>query len=204
MGIQERRSRHKEVLRREILDAARNLFAREGYENVTMRRIADQIEYSPTTIYLHFKDKAELLRQVCEDTFSQLADHIERLGDESDDPVTALRKGLRAYIDFGLAHPNHYRVTFDMPSHYTETPIEEYFLCTQGGRAFNSLVQAVEVSVHSGRFLRPDVQLASQILWAAIHGLTSLMINHPDFPWADRDTLIDALIDTTVKGLESA
>jgi AcrR family transcriptional regulator len=204
MGIQERKSRQKGILRQEILDAARDLFAREGYESVTMRRIADQIEYSPTTIYLHFKDKAELLHQVCEDTFSQLADHIERIGDESDDPVTALKKGLRAYIDFGLAHPNHYRVTFDMPAHYTEMPIEEYFLCTQGGRAFNSLVQAVEVSVQSGRFPRSDVQLTSQVLWAAIHGVTSLLINHPDFPWADRDTLIDALIETTVKGLESA
>jgi len=73
MGVQERRAREKKELRQEILDAARDLFVREGFENVSMRKIAEKIEYSPTTIYLYFQDKADLLDCICEETFEGIA-----------------------------------------------------------------------------------------------------------------------------------
>src|SRR5262245_10596319 len=116
MGSKQRREREKESLRQDILDAARELFISEGYENVSMRRIAERIEYSPTTIYLYFKDKAELLYSLCEETFSQLAERMSAIASESNDPVEVLRKGCLAYIEFGLKNPNHYRVAFMMPS----------------------------------------------------------------------------------------
>ena len=72
MGTKERRAREKEQLRQQILLAARELFVNEGYENVSMRKIANKIEYSPTTIYLHFKDKADLLDSVCKETLLNL------------------------------------------------------------------------------------------------------------------------------------
>ena len=72
MGVIERREREKEEVRRKILDAARELFASEGYERVTMRRIADAIEYSPTTIYNHFEDKDDLVHALCEEDFGRL------------------------------------------------------------------------------------------------------------------------------------
>src|SRR5438874_1367073 len=108
MGVKERRVREKEILRQEILDAARELFAKEGYENVSMRKVAEKIEYSPTTIYLYFESKADLLYYICEETFSRLLKKLESLGEESSDPLVCLRKGMRAYIEFGLKHPNHY------------------------------------------------------------------------------------------------
>jgi AcrR family transcriptional regulator len=202
MGVQERRSRQKETLRREILDAARDLFARDGYENVSMRRIAEKIEYSPTTIYLHFKDKAELLHHVCEDMFGQLADQLERVGKGASDPVAALRQTLRAYVDFGLRNPQHYRVVFMMPAEYTDMPAEEYFRVSQGGRAFRTLGRAVESCVQAGRFGASGIARTTQILWAGVHGVTSLLIAHPDFPWAERGGLIDGMIDTLLGGLE--
>jgi AcrR family transcriptional regulator len=79
MGTTDRRTRHRASLRREILDAASRLFVEEGYDRVTMRGVAQRIEYSPTTIYLHFKDKAELFGAVCEETFSQLSERLETL-----------------------------------------------------------------------------------------------------------------------------
>ena len=72
MGTQERRNREKESLRQEILDAARRLFLKNGFQNVSMRQIAEKIEYSPTTIYLYFKDKSALFRSICEETFGKL------------------------------------------------------------------------------------------------------------------------------------
>src|SRR5215216_6461878 len=98
MGPKQRREREKETLRQEILDAARDLFVTEGYQNVSMRKIAEKIEYSPTTIYLYFRDKADLLFQICEETFSSLLSTLEAIGEDEADPVASLKRGMRAYV----------------------------------------------------------------------------------------------------------
>src|SRR5512139_3820069 len=99
MGTAERRARQKASLRGEILDAARRMFADEGYEAVSMRRLAERIEYSPTTIYLYFEDKAELFHAVCDETFGKLVRRLERQRRlHAGDPVDGLRAGLREYI----------------------------------------------------------------------------------------------------------
>src|SRR5882724_7399258 len=115
MGVRERRAREKRFLRQEILDAASELFVKEGFENVSMRRIADRIEYSPTTIYLYFKDKAELLESICQETFSKLTERLTKILEQPGDPTDRLKRGLMAYIEFGLENPHHYRSTFMMP-----------------------------------------------------------------------------------------
>src|ERR1044071_5511951 len=104
MGVQERREREKKELRQEILDAARDLFVREGFENVSMRKIAEKIEYSPTTIYLYFKDKADLLDCIVEETFARLVRKGVQLDQSGLDPLERLERGLRAYIEFVLHH----------------------------------------------------------------------------------------------------
>ena len=114
MGVKERRERQKQAVRQEILDAARELFIKDGYENVTMRKIAEKIEYSPTTIYLHFNDKADLVRFLCEEAFVKLVDMFEKLGEDLSDPLLALKRCGRAYVDFGIKYPNDYKVTFMM------------------------------------------------------------------------------------------
>src|SRR5262244_3371194 len=100
MGVKERKLRQKKFLRQEILNAASKLFVKEGYENVSMRRIAEKIEYSPTTIYLYFKDKAELLENVCQETFARLSSHLRRILGQPGDPVGRLKRGLLAYVHF--------------------------------------------------------------------------------------------------------
>jgi len=115
VGVKERRARQKKFLRQEILDAASELFVKKGYENVSMRRVAEKIEYSPTTIYLYFKDKAELLEQVCEETFARLSQVLTKILEQPGDPVERLKRGLLAYIKFGLENPHFYRATFMMP-----------------------------------------------------------------------------------------
>ena len=95
MGITERREREREEIRTRILDAARELFDSEGYEHVTMRRIADAIEYSPTTIYNHFEDKDDLVRALCEEDFSRLL-QIFREEDPPADPVEWIRQARPA------------------------------------------------------------------------------------------------------------
>src|SRR5579864_4603435 len=100
MGSVERRAREKKFLREEILDAARELFLKHGYENVSMRKIADKIEYSPTTIYLYFQDKAEILHTLCEETFSRLSKIMVEIEHGPGDPISRLRQQGVAYIRF--------------------------------------------------------------------------------------------------------
>ena len=112
MSSKARRVRAKAALKREILDAARDLFVQDGYENVSLRRIAEKIDYSPTTVYLHFTDKADLLFQLCEETFAKLVAQGDKLLALEIDSLTKLKMFGRTYIEFGIKHPDHYKLTF--------------------------------------------------------------------------------------------
>lgn len=201
MGVTERRKRQKQFLRREILDAARSLFIRDGYENVSMRRIAEKIEYSPTTIYLYFKDKAELLDSICAETFEKLIQKLERIRKTPGDPVERLKRGLHAYVEFGLENLQHYKVTFVLPNPQHDEAEKHFKPDTAGYQAFRHLQTAVGECIKSKRFRSVDVDCASQALWAAVHGITSLLIVHHRFPWVERRRLINQVIDSAVEGL---
>ncbi|SPE35292.1 Transcriptional regulator, TetR family [Candidatus Sulfopaludibacter sp. SbA6] len=199
MGVTERRRREKVALRQEILDAARELFAKEGYESVSMRRIAEKIEYSPTTIYLYFQDKRELIEEICNQTFALLSKKLEKVAAGRGDPLEKLKAGLLAYVDFGTKHPDQYRLTFMTPYE----PSEGKDITTgQGWQTFQHLVKAVTLCVEAGRFRETDAMAVSQALWTVVHGLTSVHITHGQcFPWVDRNRLVNLAIDSTVGGL---
>jgi AcrR family transcriptional regulator len=204
MGVKERRKREKENLRQEILDAARELFVNEGYENVSMRKLAERIEYSPTTIYLYFKDKAELLYQLTEETFAKLAQRLEEIKQKGGDPLDCLRLGCLAYVHFGLKHPDHYRVTFVLPLDHLIPEDSEYgFEGSMGERAFAFLVEIVGECAARKLIRTESAEMTAQALWAALHGITSLLITHKDFPWAPKEKLIEHLVDTLIGGLKA-
>ena len=142
MGSSERRARAKVALRQQILDAARELFVHEGYDAVSMRRIAARIEYSPTAIYLHFPDKQSILTALCDETFEKLSMRLATLFARTTDPLAQLRDGLRLYIEFGLAHPHHYTVSFLVRPRDERTSEP-----TAGHRAFAFLQAAVAAGV---------------------------------------------------------
>jgi AcrR family transcriptional regulator len=204
MTVSERRAREKAELREEILDAARELFVREGYEHFSMRRLAEKIDYSPTTIYLYFKDKADLLFSLCEETFSKLVQQLETIATLSTEPLEGLRAGMLAYVEFGLKHPSNYLVAFVLP-HPKGTSESDRYLSPScmGMRAFDCLRQAVGECVRTGKFRRLDLEKTSQAIWAALHGVTSLLILHPDFPWVSREELVDQVIETTIEGFRA-
>ena len=185
MGPRERREREREEIRTRILDAARELFASEGVESVTMRRIADRIEYSPTAIYFHFRDKESLLAELCECDFREFAHGFTALS-EIADPLERLRAIGRAYVEFGLANPSHYRWMFMTP----KPANEKTDLSTKGNPeedAYAFLKQILGELLAQGR-LRDgltNVELLAQAIWATIHGLVSLEIAKNQDPWVD-------------------
>lgn len=201
MGVKERRVRERESLRQEILDAARDLFVREGYQHVSMRRVAEKIEYSPTTIYLYFKDKSELLHCLCEETFAKLLQTLEALGEGRADPLTRLRRGLRAYVEFGLKHPNHYKVAFLIDHGHSHGDERYHGPESSGRRAYEHLRSLVEECVRQKKFRKVDPEITCQTLWAGIHGITSLLIVIRDFPWAERGKLVESMIGTMLQSL---
>jgi len=204
VSVKERRAREKEELRQEILDAARELFAKEGYENVSMRKIAEKIDYSPTTIYLYFEDKDELLHSICEQTFTGLVKKFRDIVATTSDPIEQLRQVGRAYIEFGLSHPNHYKVTFMGAGHpgTMEDPKFDY-QGSMGEKCFLQLRSIVEECVRQRKIRLVDLDTSSQALWAVVHGVTSLMITHTLFPWVDKGQLIDQVIDVMTEGLKA-
>ena len=189
-----------------ILAAARDLFAERGYEGVTMRAIAEAIEYSPPVIYSHFRDKEALLTRLCFEDFARLAAEAHVLADVAD-PVDRIRHLGRRYIRFALEHPNHYRVMFmtRFPDHdLTEEELQIKGRPDADGYAF--LRQAVAQSIDAGRFLPEitDAELATQTLWACVHGAAALAIdkaNDPWIEWASIEDRIALVCDAPLRGM---
>ncbi len=202
MGIKERREREQEDLRQKILDAASEMFAKNGYESVSMRKIAEKIEYSPTTIYLYFKDKNDLLNQICEETFANLIKDWQKIEDKTDDPLTSLSKSMHAYVEFGLKYPNHYEVTFINPLADYLGEDEHPFEGSMGQKAFENLAFQVSKTMEAGQIKQDDVAKISQLIWAMGHGIVSLLNSHKDFPFVDRNELIEGSIDIIFNGIK--
>jgi AcrR family transcriptional regulator len=201
MGIVERREREREEIRRKILDAAHDLFAREGYERVTMRRIAEAIEYSPTTIYNHFEDKDDLVQSLCDADFARLLGAL-LAQPAPEDPVEQIRQLGLAYARFGVDYPNHYRFMFMTPAKFEH--IHE--LSASGRQAFGLLRSAVQRALDTGAFRPADGDAVAQVLWASLHGVVALLITLRPEHWphapAVRD-LVERLIENSLRGLRA-
>jgi len=206
MGSVARREREKLATRELILDAARELFAREGYEAVTMRGIAEKIEYSPTAIYLHFADKDTLIHELCVADFQALAEAFQPIA-QVPDPIERIMQTGRAYVDFALAHPDHYRLMFMTPVR----PMDEAKLAD--GRkgdpaqdAYAFLRMAVVEGLAQGRFRAglDDPDLICQTLWAGVHGVAALHIAMCDdtwVAWRSTEERTQTMLETLFSGL---
>lgn len=185
MGPTDRRTRERETTRGRIMDAAREMFAERGYEAVTMRAIAERIEYTPTAIYHHFRDKEELLAEVCAHDFLSLASEFRSLGKIAD-PIERIFRTGRTYIRFALEHPNHYRTMFmtPLPHDPKASRIERR---NPDQDAYGFVLKTVEEGIGQGRF-RPelkDPEILAQMFWAGVHGIASLHIAKGHDGWVE-------------------
>jgi len=175
MGITERKEREKGEMRKLILKAAMKLFLEEGYYNVTIRKIADKIEYSPATIYLYFKDKDEILYALHNDGFEELYKRQQKVLSIKD-PGKRLRKQGELYIKFAFEHPEYYNLMF-----ITRGParkIVENEEWNAGRRSYEVLKTNVQEVVKAGIFRNVDVEIAAFALWSLAHGIVSLILRN--------------------------
>jgi AcrR family transcriptional regulator len=203
----DRREREKLAIRTKILDAARELFAEQGYEAVTMRTIAERIEYTPTAIYYHFKDKDALIRELCDVDYSTLAEEFQKIATIAN-PKERLRAMGLAYGRFAFEHPNHYRLMF-MTSHPPgdHAPLEKRGKPDQD--AYAALLWTVSQCAEAGQ-LSPkyaaDPELTAQVVWAAVHGVIALQIAKGGDPWIEWRPIeqrVDAMLDLLIRGITS-
>lgn len=209
MGSSERRERQKQQVRQKILDAARELFVTRGYDDVTMRQIAQKIEYTPTAIYFHFKDKQQLINELCSVEFLHLAQQMQHLV-EIKDPVERLKKMGLQYVEFGLQYPNHYRLMFMTPHpHISPTDNRLIHKGNPSEDAYEFLRSTILQCIAEGRFGKQhqDPELVSQVVWSCVHGFTSLYIarkHDPWIPWRPLREIADLLLDNVIIGLGGA
>ena len=216
-----RRTREKSEMRLRILDAARELFLGGGEEAVALRRVAARIEYSATTIYLHFPNKEALVQELCWTDFtaySRVLQQAERLPD----PLARLRRVATAYLDFGLLYPAHYRAMFMTSAGATPLDRDAPARARAQERApaadlkkslpalppnpYDFLHTAVFKAMAAGCFKPPyrDVAMIAQIIWSGLHGVISLHLvraRYSAVAWRPVQAGAEMMIECLMNGL---
>jgi AcrR family transcriptional regulator len=197
MGIAERKTREKQVLRERILEASRRIVMREGFAALSMRKIADAIEYSPATLYLHFENRDEIARALCMEGFAQL---IETLKPHMavTDPAERLKAIWRAYVAFGIEHQQTYRLIFMEDPTYVGAAFESAAQAGDdtGEATFRLVADALDEMKSQGRLpASADSDVWTEALWATMHGIVALRLTCPVFPRTSLDTVVDTALD---------
>ncbi|MFA6026360.1 MAG: TetR/AcrR family transcriptional regulator [Ignavibacteriaceae bacterium] len=171
MGIAERKKSDKEVMRKKILDSAMKLFLSEGYDKVSIRKIADAIEYSPATVYLYFKDKTAIFNALQKVAFDKFYDTLAECL-KIKDVKKRLDEMGELYMKFAMENPEYYDLMFIMSA-----PIDrEKETCFTDDRAFNLLSGTIEEVFKKKGIKNIDVEATAFLLWGFSHGLASLII----------------------------
>lgn len=176
MGITERRKLEKEIIRK-IIDTANQILVEEGYENLSIRKIANKIEYSPGIIYHYFKDKSEIVTFVVEQGYGRILKSINEVPVDTENPEKTIEQGLRKYIELMLQYPEQFRTVLmnDIKS------IQEKVNMLHEGvskdrKSIQQLCRLVELGIQKGKFRDMDIELTAQIIWTSTHGLLSRLI----------------------------
>ena len=173
----ERRAQRKAETRSAILDAAAELFREGGFERFSLRQVAEATGYSPTTIYLYFDDKDDLLFHVALHGFRRFGEMLQAAYDGSDEPLERLRALGRAYLLFGLDHPVHYRLMFMQRGEFLErTPPEGYDAFID---SFGVLVRVVRECQEARLVEEGDPMDLAMLIWTGVHGIVGLAVATP-------------------------
>ena len=176
MSTATRRQRHRDELAALILEGARRVFEREGHDKLSIRKVAREIDYSPGTIYLHYKDKDALLLALHEDAFARKSQLFGPLMSVTD-PRARLEAMGRAYISHALSQPSDFHLMFvdDCPMASLRAQNLEW---RDGNTAFQMLVQTLRDGIDSGAFdERIDAEQMAVVLWSLVHGCAMLILS---------------------------
>ncbi len=191
-------------LRGRILKAARGIVVDEGFGSLTIRKLAEAIEYAPGTIYLYFKNREEIARQLCIQGYQEMLGLMEPAAAVAD-PLKRLAALLEAYARFGMGQPETYRLIFMADPKLAQAVFESAPIDapeTGGLRAFGFIVSALDELKKQRRLTKSaDTTRLAEVLWASIHGVVSLKLTSPSYPATPTDTLVSTTVRTLFEGL---
>jgi AcrR family transcriptional regulator len=198
MGTKERQQRERDRISEAILTAARELFVAEGYRNVSMRKIAERIEYSPAAIYSYFPSKDDIFFALAEEGFRLLArsgaacEHVA-------DPFDRLRAGLWAFYQFSKTHPEYFDLMFvdrSVPSLNQDFQRFEFFQATTA--IFEACIQGCIERGQFSKRLNPSAAL--HVLWVGMLGAATIGLSRRLAPGEDPDALAHDLLESVLAG----
>lgn len=202
MGIKERQDRERQAVRRAILNAARELFVTEGYRNVSIRKVAEKIEYSPAALYSYFASKDEIFFALAEEGFLLMARALRDCCEPGDEPIEAVRKLLWRYYTFSRTYPEYYDLMFVDRSVPTITRDWDRFAFVN--ELMLELVDSIRRCVEAGQLdARLDPAAALHILWASVHGAAMMALANRLAPNEDPDALARDTLEATLNGLRA-
>lgn len=182
-----------------ILEAAKELFLEHGISSVSMRKIANRINYSPTTLYIYYSNKNDILKHLAKDYFSEYAQDYENiLANREKSSIDNLISFIKLYIHRALANPGMYKL---MTTLFAETD-SIHLGITNAGKGYEILKTLTSRCIIDKELSEGNVDLKAQILWVNTHGLCSLLTNRPSFHWSEIELLIDSSIETVIKGMK--
>jgi AcrR family transcriptional regulator len=201
MGVAERKEKEKREMRALILDTAMRLFLQKGYEKVTLRGIAEAIEYSPATIYLYFKDKNDILFALHTEGFERFYRRQQTILTIKD-PWKRLRQHARVYMSFALENPEYYDLMFIMRGPAEKIKAEREW--GVGMRSYNFLRENIRDCIEAGRLPKTDLDVAAFAIWSFTHGMASLIIRQrcSMIPKEALSAVVDNAIEFMTSGVE--
>ena len=186
--------------RGEILAAAEKIFIAEGYAGATIRKIADAVGVSSTALYMHFRDKDEILLEICDGAIEQLLALNLDIARRPIDALSRVKLMLQAYMRFALDNPNAYQLVFCGSSDVISAD-KQIATAELGDRCYDEFSTPVRELAASGRLRTGSADSAAQTLWAACHGLVSLLITKPTRGWAPAEELMTVMLEGLLHGL---
>lgn len=199
MGIRERQSRERETVRRKILNAARTLFLNESYANVSMRKIAEQIEYSPGAIYSYFTSKEDIFFALAEEGLQFVRTHCAAAS-RANSPLERVRDAFWRFYTFSKEQPEYFSLIFVDSAVPRISRDWERFSSMRELR--HEIEQDIQQCIDEGVF--PGVDAPGpvfRLLWTAAYGVAVFRLSHRLAPGEDSDALAHDLLDATIAGL---
>lgn len=193
----------KEKLRRKILDEAGKIIREEGFSALSMRKLADRVGYSAASIYLYFRNRDDLAKELSREGYGKLLDHMRRAESGITDAYGRVEALLKAYVAFGVQNPETYRLFFTSDTSYLNAVFAEKDESEPAPQAFALLVGAIGNLQAAGYDVSSTATTTlAETFLAAVHGIVSLKLACPNFPEADADELCAVMNQLLLRSTE--
>ncbi len=184
-----------------ILDAARSTMLEDGPDAVSLRRIAGRLGVTAPALYAHFASKDDLMGAIADDEFGRLLDGLVAASEGIEDPIERIRAQSRAYVDHALANPALFGVmTMFRPAWSPQPAAPEHDLAS---KSFEVSTVAIDDAIAAGLLRIDDPLMVGLTLWAAVHGVATVLLARPNLGDDYESELVDSVIDSVVDGLRA-